>query len=271
MSYSETITYNSAASFSFDSTLVQVLAGALTLVGPPYTLTNPITTSQHQNTISGLTSFSEVSTLPANTAIQYQLVLNAIPYWYNSVLASWQVSNGTFAQSNPASVINTQAPNLFSQLNLITPQFMGLNIFLNTTNNLNAPILTSNTIGYSWVNSNATAINQCLITGFLADLLGGNPLPTPANPVQLLIGCDRGFMHGNHFVEPFTKIFNFNASGYLSANTIETATPGVKLNFSITYSDGLSLKTTKLVSAIVPNQPQISLSNLTTPVPYDFG
>lgn len=270
MSYSDLITYNSATALSFDNTLVQISGGALTLL-PPFTLTNPVVTSQHQNTISALTSFSEVSTLPAFTAIQYQLVLNALPFWYNALNASWESSDGSFSQSNDAATINAQAALVFSQLNLITSQFLGLNIFLSTTNVLNAPILTSNTIGYSWVNSNATALNQCLITGYLADLAGSYPVPTLVRPIQFLVSCDHGFFHGTRFVEPFTKVFNFNSLGYLSASVIETATPGVKLNFSVTYYDGQSLKSTKLFNAIVPNQAQINLSNLSTTVPYDFG
>lgn len=246
-------------------------AGALTLVGSPYTLTNPVVTSQHQNTISALTSFSESSTLPSNTAIKYQLILNALPYWYNAVDAKWESSDGTFAQSNTAAIINTNASTLFSNLNLITPQFLGLAIFLSTTNTANTPILTSNTVGYTWTNSNATALNQCLITGYLADLAGNNPLPTVLKPVSFLVGSSRGFFHGTHFVEPFTKVFNFDNAGFLQASVIETATPGVPLNFSLTYWEGLSLKTTKLFNAIVPNQPQININNLSTTYPYDFG
>src|SRR5258708_14880324 len=101
MSYSEVITYDSAASLNYDSTKVTVTGGHVTLLGPaPYTTTNPIVTSQHQNTISSLTSFSESSTLPANTAIKYQLVLNGIAYWYNATNSSWAASDGTFGQSN---------------------------------------------------------------------------------------------------------------------------------------------------------------------------
>lgn len=273
MSYSEVVTYNNSASLNFDSTKVNVTGGHLTLLAPsPYTLTNPVVTSQHQNTISSLTSFSESSTLPADTAIQYQLVLNGIAYWYSAALASWVMADGTFATSNTAAVINSNASTLFSSLNLITNQFLSLNIFLSTTNTSNAPILTSNTIGYGWTNSNQSAINLVSVSGYLADLGASIPLPTSATPTQLLVSCDRGFFHGTNFVEPFTKAFSFSpTTGALSCSIIETETPGVKLKFSITYWDGESLKTSTLFSAIVPNQASISLSNLSSVFPYDFG
>jgi hypothetical protein len=271
MGYSDVISYNSAAALNL-GTLATISAGALTLAGTaPFPTSNPVVTSQHQNTISSLTSFAESSTLTSGTSIQYQLVLNAIPYWYNAVNASWAVADGTFATSNTASVINSHASTLFSSLNLITNQFLGLNIFLSTTNTSNAPILTSNTIGYTWTNANPSVINQCLISGYLSDLAGNNPVPTSSAPVSLLVSCDRAFFHGNHLVEPFTKTFAFSNSGVLSASVIETATPGVRLNFSLTWYDGNSLRSAKLFNAIVPNQANINISNLSTIYPYDFG
>lgn len=272
MGFSEVITYSSAAALSFDTAKVAIVGGALTLLGPtPYTLTNPIVTSQHQNTISGLTSFAESSTKPAGTIIQYQLVLNGAAYWYNAINAKWESSDGTFTQSNTPADINAQATTLFTDLNLITNQFLGLNIFLSTVNTNNRPILATNTIGYSWTNSNASAISNCLVTGYLADLVGGNPVPTSTTPVSLQVSAPYGFFHGNHLVEPFTKTFAFDTNGLVSASIIETATPGVKLKFAIIYYDGQSVKSTQLFNAVVPNQPNVSIQNLSTVVPYDFG
>jgi hypothetical protein len=199
--------------------------------------------------------------------------MNAIAYYYNAANSTWAVAtNGNVAQSNSASVINTNVSTLFSSLNLITSQFLSLNIFLTTSNTSNAPILASNTIGYGWTNSNASTLNTVSVTGYLADLGASIPLPTTLKPVQLLISCDRAFFHGTNFIEPFTKTFNFSAStGALTCSIIETATPGVPLNFSITYYDGNSLRSSKLFNAIVPNQASISLSNLSSIYPYDFG
>lgn len=272
MAFSEVVTYDTAASLSFDATLVHVSAGALSLLNvPPYTTTNPRVTSQHQNTISGLSGFTESSTLPASTAIQYQLILSGNPFWYNATDAKWESSDGTYTQSNTAAVINSHASALFTDLSLLTNQFLGLAIFLHTSNTANTPILTSNTITYTWANSNASAINQCLITGYLSNLVGANPIPTTAQPTQFLVTAPYGFFHGNHFVQPFTKTFSFDNTGYLSASVIETATPGVQLEFLITYWDGNSVKTSKLFNAITPNQAQVDISNLSAVYPYDFG
>lgn len=271
MAYSDTLTYDTAASLSFDTSLVQISAGALTLKSP-YSLLNPKVTSQRRNTISSLASFAESSTLPANTSITYQLVLGSSPYYYNATNSTWAASDGTFAQSNTAAVISTNKATLFSQLAILSNQFLGLNIFLNTTNASNAPILATNTIGYTWTNANATGINQCTVTATLANLVGTVPLPTALTPAQLLVSCSRGFFHGNNFIEPFTRAFSFDTgTGALTASIIETTTPGVPLQFSLTYWDGQSIRTSFLFNAQVPNQSQIALANLSSVVPYDFG
>lgn len=274
MAYSETINYTSGQSFNFDTTLVEVASNTLRLKdlgGGTYSTANPLTTTQHQNTITSLSSFAEVATKPANTEIYYQLVLNGLVYWYNSVNAKWEASDGSFSQSNTASDINTNAADVFTDLALLVPQYLSLRVFLSSTNVNARPELTSNTIGYNWINSNPPVINQCLLFGYLSDLLGNNPIPTSQYPITFLVSCDHAFFNGTRFVLPFTKTVNFDNTGYAEISVIETATPGIKLNFSITYFDGISLTTSKLFNAIVPNQPTLSFSNLAVVYPYNFG
>lgn len=274
MSYSQTITYDASASLNFDSTLVEVSAGTLRLKdlgGGTYTLTNPVVTSQHQNMLSALSTFTQVATLPANTAVQYQLVLDGQEYWYNSVAAAWGESDGSFTQSNLASAINSHASTLFSDLGLLVSQYVGLRIFLSTTNASNRPVLTSNTIGYTWSNGNPAVISQCLIFGYLSDLLGGPALPSTAHPINLTVSCDHAFLHGSRLVLPFSQSAAFDNTGYVELSVIETATPGIPLNFAFTYYDGRSLTTAKLFNVIVPNTPTLSIDSLSTVIPYSFG
>lgn len=272
MSYSETITYNSAASLNLPTGVI-VNSGALQLgpVGGPYTAGNFVVTTQHQNTISGLSSFAESSTLPASTAISYQLVLNGVQYWYNASIGSWAVADGTIATTNPASVINANASTLFSSLALLVPQYLSLRIWLQTGNTANTPILTSNTIGYTWVNGNPGSISLCTIYGYLSDLLGNNPIPSSGQPITLQVSSPYAFVHTSHLVMPFTKSAQFDNTGYVSIPVIETQTPGVALNFSFTFYNGLSLQTQQLFNAIVPNQPTIQIDSLASSIPFSFG
>lgn len=272
MSYSETITYNSAASLNLGTNAI-IHSGALQLgpSGGPYPTGSFVVTTQHVNSISALSSFAESSTLPSSTAIAYQLVLNGIEYWYNASIGSWAVADGTIATTNPASVINSNASTLFSSLALLVPQYLSLRIWLQTGNASNTPVLASNTIGYTWVNGNPGTISLCTVYGYLSDLLGNNPIPTMAQPISLQVSSPYSFMHSTHVVLPFTQRANFDNTGYVSLPIIETATPGVPLNFSLTFYNGLSLVTQELFSAIVPNQPTIQVDSLSSAVPYNFG
>lgn len=272
MSYSLTINYDSTSNFTFDSTKVEIASSTLRLKdlgGGTYTTTPQLVTSQNRFALSALSSFSESSTLPSNTSVSYQIILGSSAYYWNSVTSLWTATtSGDSTKTNSASVINSHASTLISDLAILTPQFFGLNVFLATTSISARPVLTSNTLGYSWAEQTASAPNECVITGYLMDLLGDVPASVDA---VLLVSCDRGFFHGAHLIQPFTKQFAFNSSGVVTASIIETATPGVKLNFSIVYSDGISTKTTRLFSAIVPNQSAININNLSTCYPYDFG
>lgn len=274
MSYSETINYDSGGAFTFNTAFVEVASSTLRLKdlgGGTYTLLQQQVTSQRTLALSALTSFSETSTLPANTSINYQIVLGGLNYYWNSVTAKWAPAGSDTTKVSSASVINAHASTLFSDLAILVPQFLALNVFLLTTNASNRPVLTGNAIGYSWAEQTSPVPNQCVVSGYLLDLMGSIPSYNASQLVQLLVSCDRPFFHGNNFIEPFTKKFSFDSSGHVSASLIETATPGVKLKFAISFYDGSSIWNTNLFSAIVPNQSAININNLTAVYPASFG
>lgn len=274
MSYSETINYDSTGALTFNTSLVEVASSTLRLKdqgGVTYTLLLQQVTSQRAFALSALTSFTETSTLPAGTSINYQVVLGGVNYYWNSTTSKWALADGDTTKVSSASVINTNAAALFSDLAILVPQFLSLNVFLKTTNASNRPVLTSNTIGYSWADQTSAVPNQCVVSGYLMDLTGTVPTYNAASLVQFVVSCDRPFLHGSRLIEPFTKKFSFDANGHFSASLIETATPGVKLKFGLTFYDGTSIWDQPLFSAIVPNQSAINLNNLTSIVPYSFG
>lgn len=274
MSYSETINYDSSGALTFNTSFVEVASSTLRLKdqgGTTYTLLQQQVTSQRTLALSALTSFTETSTLPAGTSINYQVVLGGVNYYWNSVTAKWELADGDTTKVSSASVINSHASTLFSDLAILVPQFLGLNVFLKTTNASNRPVLTSNAVGYSWAEQTSAVPNQCVVSGYLLDLVGSVPTYNASQLVQLVVSCDRPFFHGNNFIEPFTKKFSFDSSGHVSASLIETATPGVKLKFAVSFYDGTSIWDQPLFSALVPNQSAINISNLTAVYPVSFG
>jgi hypothetical protein len=261
-------------SFSYDSTLlVPDLSNNLILKisGGLYPTSNPMVTIPQRIPMSTFAAFTETSTLPANTAITYQIIANGLLYWWNPAQAKWGSSDGTYAQSSPASDIDFNSSTFFSDLNLVTDIWFSFRFFLHSTG-ANTPVWTSVDVEAFQATAAISIPNQCTITASLRDLAGNVELPTTAQPTTLLISCDHAFFHGTNLIEPFTKSFAFNTStGIVTAAVIETATPGVKLNFAVTYYDGQSLRTVPLFRGIIPNQASINLSDIGTVNPVDFG
>lgn len=274
MSYSSTFTYDSATSLTFDPTIVEVASGTVRLKdlgGGTYSITNPVVTSQYQIMASALTSFTQSATTPANTSVQYQLVIDGQNYWHDPAQAKWVLATDGFAQSNSASDINANASTLFSDLALLVSQYIGLRVFLHTSDATARPVLTQNTVGYTWVNGNPAVISQCLLFGYLSDLLGQQPAFNALKPINFVVSSEASFMHGSRFVLPFTKTASFDSSGYVSISVIETTTPGIPLSFGFTYYDGNSIAFAKLFNAIVPNTPTCSINNLSSLQKVNFG
>lgn len=274
MSYSTTITYDTAASLNFDDDLVEIGGGVLRLKdqgGGVYTLVPQLVTSQYQIMASAFSTFAQSATTPANTSIGYQVVLNSIAYWYNPTSTDWEAvdTDNASAETNSASVINTNLSTLFTDLGIIETRYIGINIYLVTTDASARPLLASNTLTYTWANGNPEAIDQCLLYAYAQDLVGD--IPGTATEVTLHVSNTNGFLHGSKFIMPFTKSVAFNSSGYAEISIIETETPGIPLQFSISFKDGYSKSDVRFINAIVPNTATAGINSLTIVEPYSFG
>jgi hypothetical protein len=261
--------------FSFDDTLLTTNISndlILKINAGLYPTSNPLVTIPQRIPMSTFGGFTETATQPANTAIRYQIIANGLLYWWNPTKAKWDTSDGTYSQSSLASDIDFNSSAFFSDLNILTDVWFSFRFFLHSTG-ASTPVWTS--VDVEWFQTAATTSsipNQCIITASLRDITGSVPLPTAAQPATLLIACDHAFFHGTNLIEPFTKSFAFSTStGIVTADIIETATPGVKLNFAVTYYDGQSLRTVPLFRGIIPNQASINLSDIGTVNPVDFG
>lgn len=107
------------------------------------------------------------------------------------------------------------------------------------------------------------AITLCTITGSIKNLAGVVPANIAALQAKLIIKNEQSFMHGDVLISPFEQIANFDGSGNVSATCIETATPGQRLQISVTLLEGLSTRTILFEPAIIPNQGSVTLGQLT--------
>lgn len=274
MSYDTNLSYDDAASFNFDPAFVAVVASTLKLKdlgGGTFTTTPQLITSQFRTPSSGLTGFTETVATPSGTAITYQIVLNEVAVFWNSVSEVWMPVVNTFTDANTHSQINTNAATLFSDLAVFETAYLGLNVILTTTNASATPAVAANDILSSFANGNPTSINQCLVYAYLSDLVGGLPINALSKPISLIVSSEAAFLHGSKLILPFSKEVFFNSDGYVQILLIETQTPGIEIGFAFKYYDGFSATNVRLFNAIVPNVATRGINSLTTVVPFNFG
>ena len=268
MSFSQTITYDTASELSFAGT-VHVSAGAVSLVlSGTYPTTNPVVLSQARVMATSFTQIANSASVSGLDAVKYQLQVGNSIYWWNAT--NWVVSDGTYATANTVSEINTNAPTLFSGLGLTGAQFIQVRAFLHSASGSTTPTLTSVTLSFGLAYGTATSLPQCLVYCYLKDLLGAIPY-SATQPAVLYVKNQRTFFYGNTAIAPFTKSVNFDATGYAALNVIETTTAGEKLEFFISYYDKNSLRSVKLNNAMVPNLSTCALNSFTDVSPLDFG
>lgn len=275
MAFQTVLDYVNANSFDYDGALIEISGGSIRLKdlgGATYSTANPSITTQHRTMAINFEGYSQTATIPALTQIKFCAVVNDINYWYNSSNARWEVSDGTYAQSNTGAELNTHGPAMFVDIGiLVIAAYMRLKVFLHSDNGTARPTLTQSTISFLFENETPTLISECVLTAYLGDLLGDVPTYDSTKPTTLYVACDRGFFHGNKFIFPFTKTVDFDIDGIATMSLIETETPGVKLSFAISYFDGNSRKMTKLFSAMVPNTAAAALDTVTVPRYVDYG
>ena len=78
--------------------------------GQKYSTNDPTITTITTFRTDGLVSFTETSTYSTNTAIKHILTMDSTDYYYSG--SSWAISDGTYAQSNLSSDINSNSTSL---------------------------------------------------------------------------------------------------------------------------------------------------------------
>jgi len=113
----------------------------------------------------GLLSISDSEVLSGSDSITYILSQNNVWYWWNGTV--WAVSDGSYTQSNPMSVISANISTFYTAGNQIITQFKA---FLHSSTGLTTPKLQSLTIGYTYGEGTPDTIDTCMVWGYIYDL-----------------------------------------------------------------------------------------------------
>lgn len=237
---------------------IQMSAALFTLnyTGQIYPTSNPYIAPNIPLSLDQISVFTDVFTASGMDGVQFYLLIGSVKYWWNS--SAWVVSDGSFAQSNVAMDIQTNAGSLPVGLGaFVTPYAL-----LHSNNGSTTPSLTSLTLTYDYFGQKPTGPNVCEIFGYIID---EQDLPVPGATVS--VTNNTTFINQGLVVAQGVRSAITNALGYFSINLTETTTPAVPLLFAVRYpaniSNNIGQNAFTFGNALVPNTPSANIATMT--------
>lgn len=262
----ETISYDTAADFTFTSTDIEISGSVAQLVGPTYPTTDPAISLASAVGMEAITAFSASSSSSGSDSVTFHISIDGTKKYWDG--GAWSTSDGTVAQSNSAADVNTN----IAALSALMTGGVSVNVFavLESDDGSTTPTVTSFTWTYDHFGV-VDSISECIVYTHMKDILGDAVSITDAT---LYATNKKTFKHGNTTIPAFTKTVAFQTIGsdsYVEMSLIETVTPGEEIQFSITYKTGTALKQIIFKPVQVPNQGTAALTDITEPADRDFG
>lgn len=204
---------------------------------------------------------------PGSDDIRYIIRVNSQDkYWDGS---AWVDSDGTYAQSNSASVFAANA----SSLDISEGASIALKAVLHSDNNLTTPELTTATIGYNFFNTQAPP-PTCTVWGFYRDV-SGRPVEGATVTFSLVRLPKQYREAGDSIIEKKVSVLT-SAQGRFEVDLIRSSefqnAPVSVYEISIEKTDDglntsvLDASATK-ITFNVPDSPDVNVTDLIAPVP----
>lgn len=206
---------------------------------------------------SSLTSFAESSSLPSGTSVRYIVQHNSIDYWYDASDSAWETSNGTIAQANTVGAINTNANTFFSD-NSLSGGDVRFKAFLVSPGTV-TPALINNTVSYDFFVSTPAAPTECVVSGFMKDLIG-----EAITSATLGIEYSDKIISGNIIIPPTETTVQTDNDGRFVVSLVETETTSnsVTARFIFQYTQNNRPRQLHFSTVVIPNTSSASIQNL---------
>lgn len=255
------ILYNTTSGFTFDNTKIQVSSSSASLVNNSgYPITNPDILEGFQMQASSLTGFLETAVYLGSDNVQYTVLVNGIDYYWSG--ATWAISNGTYAQSNIASVINTNCSHSSMTSLLGVGGYVQVRAFIHSSSGTTTPILSSVTLSYVFAAIRPSNPSQTTVWCYLEDILGN--IRGSTENAKLSVMQKDAFTSGQFVIAPFSASTSFNSNGFASLILDETESSGYSVEFSISYQIGTTTSQINFIPCIIPDIGSVALTSITT-------
>lgn len=230
--------------------------------GQIYPITNPSISPNTSLSMDALSEFIAVLSASGSDGILFNLKIGAIRYWWSG--SAWVVSNGTYAQSNTAADIQTNA----GSLPIDTGAFVTPYALLHSADGTTTPMLTSLTLTYDYFGPEPSPPDVCKVFGYILD---ENEVPIVGATVS--VTNETTFINGGVVIAQGVRTVKTNSFGYFSMNLVETATMPVPalLTFSVAYTSlapggvgpGFTPTTFTFGGAVIPDVPEANIASFT--------
>lgn len=224
--------------------------------GQIYSTTNPTTIALSDFRSDGIISFTATSTITGSDQIKYRWTKDGTKYYYNTVDEAWEVSDGSYSQSNTAAEMNTYSSTFLSTG---LGADIALEIDLHSNDGTTTPELDLITIVYDIFGEAISDATLCLVYGWVRTnnvaVQGAIITISPSNDVSMY--GDTGI----EILESYSK--TTNAVGYWEQELPVTVNLDVTYNITIFYqnSNGNVFRR-EYTGLIIPNQASVNIAEL---------
>ncbi len=241
--------------FFFDPSKITVTTSAV-LAGssPNFATDNPDIRLKSKFQADALVFFLENITAPAGSDVKFILCINSQDFWFNG--SAWVISDGTFAQSNSGSEINTNA----GSLDISKGVNLSFKSLLHSDTGSVSPDILSVILAYNFsILSVPSLINECVITGNLKDFSNA-----PVGEGTVKAFSERPVFHGNNLVAINTS-GTIAADGSFALSVVETETIDEVVFVELNFQENGSPRQKVFRNVTVPNQATVELSSIVVP------
>lgn len=222
-------------------------------VSPGYSTNNPNLLLNSPISMDELDAYAENKTVAGADQIKYTLCLDGVDKYWDG--AAWSNSDGTYAQANLASEIETNK----ATFPVSSGGDVKVRAFLHSDTGTTLPTLTSVTLDYDFFVSDPAPIPECIVYTFLKDQEGD-----PIENAKFRCINKSQFFHSDHNIGKFEVEALTNDLGYAELSLIETASVLEDFDFEMVYTDPLTGNkiTDKFPEVIVPNSTSKNLDDI---------
>lgn len=232
----------------------------ITVTGQRYSPTGYIEPAQAIEAQS-LLSYAETSTVNANTEINIILKVDGQLKYYDG--AAWVDSDGTKAQSNTASEVNTNA----SSLSLGANSSIFIRWLLETSTNTDTPEISTASISYDF-GAVQSSVQICNVHGYLKDI-ADNPISGATVTFQLnKPALDTYSEASERIISTRSISTTTNSNGYFQQDLIRSSEYEQTTTYKVTIDLGgnVVLGETTTLSFSVPDSTTKDITDLLPPV-----